>query len=197
MIKFILFDVDGVLLNGQSFSATLEQNYGITQTAVQPFFDDAFPKAILGSHDMKQLLEPFLKEWKWPGTVEDFVSFWFKSDSVINEPLLDYIMALTASGTACYLATNQEKYRTAYLLDSLGFGDIFDGSFVSSQMGVKKPDAAFFEKVIAQLAPQDPAEILFWDDRLENVTAAKAVGIQAEMYSEFAVFDTKMQELLG
>jgi len=34
-----------------------------------------------------------------------------------------------------YLATNQEKYRTAYLLDQMGFGRQFDGIFSSAYVG--------------------------------------------------------------
>ncbi len=197
MIKIVLFDVDGVLLNGEMFGAQLERDYGISNDVLQPFFKGPFPDAIVGQADMKQLLKPYLETWGWKGGVEDFVDYWFKAEHVIDQPLIDYIETLSASGIGCYLATNQEKYRTAYILEKMGFEHIFDGQFVSSEMGVKKPDPAFFERVVQELQPHDAEEILFWDDRLENVEAARASGINAEVYTTFAAFEEQMKELLG
>ena len=50
--------------------------------------------------------------------------------------------------------------------------------FISSEMGVRKPDAEAFEKVSMDLGiPLD--RILFFDDTLHNVEGARAVGMQA------------------
>ena len=197
MINIVLFDVDGVLLNGESFSVPLERDYGISNAMMQPFFKDTLPSSTIGTADMKQQLEPYLKDWKWQGTVDEFVNYWFEAEHVIDEPLVDYVNTLSASGIACYLATNQEKYRTAYILEKIGFQDVFDGQFVSSEMGVKKPDPEFFRLALERLQPHEPADVLFWDDRQENVDAARAAGMQAELYSSFEAFDERMKELLG
>jgi putative hydrolase of the HAD superfamily len=197
MIKIVLFDVDGVLLNGESFSIQLERDFGISKATMQPFFKSSLPASTIGASDMKQDLVPYLKAWGWKGTVDEFVDYWFKAEHVIDEPLIEYVETLSASGIGCYLATNQEKYRIAYILEKMEFEHIFDGQFVSSEMGVKKPDPKYFEQVIEKLQPHDPSEILFWDDRIENVEAARAAGLQAEVYSSFEAFDDQMKELLG
>jgi putative hydrolase of the HAD superfamily len=197
MVKIVLFDVDGVLLNGEMFSVQLERDHGITNAMMQAFFKNVFPDAIVGTTDLKQAIDPYLAGWGWQGSVDEFLEYWFKAEHVIDEPLIAYVNVLSASGVGCYLATNQEKHRTKYLLEKMGFADIFDGQFVSSEMGVKKPDPAFFKQVLQFLQPHAPEEVLFWDDRPENVEAAQAAGLQAELYSNFEAFDARMKELLG
>jgi HAD superfamily hydrolase (TIGR01509 family) len=50
--------------------------------------------------------------------------------------------------------------------------------FVSSEIGLRKPDAEAFLHV-ASAAGVDPKRILFFDDILENVRGAQAVGMMA------------------
>ena len=50
--------------------------------------------------------------------------------------------------------------------------------FVSSSLGVRKPERAAFEKVAKEIGVP-LAEVLFFDDTLENVEGARAAGLQA------------------
>ena len=97
----------------------------------------------------------------------------------------------------CYLATNQEKYRTAYLLDQIGFGRQFDGIFSSAYVGYVKHDTAFFEHVLRELKNVKVQEMLFWDDQPGNVATARAMGLHAELYSDFADFEKRMSSYLN
>ncbi len=193
MIKIFLFDVDGVLLNGQSFTIELEREFGISYDMTQPFFKGPFKEATIGSRDMKEILEPYLKEWNWPKTTDDFIEYWFTKEHSIDQPLVDYAQTLRISGAKCYLATNQERYRTAYILERMGFANLFDGIFVSNELGVKKPDIAFFEKTHQQIPGIAKQEILFWDDSAENIAVASSYGIQAELYTDYDQFIKKME----
>ena len=61
------------------------------------------------------------------------------------------------------------------------FGDIlknFTKVYISSDMGVRKPDAAAFDYVLRDLR-RSAHEILFFDDTQENVDGAKSCGLQA------------------
>jgi putative hydrolase of the HAD superfamily len=57
-------------------------------------------------------------------------------------------------------------------------GAAFDTHFVSHLTGRIKPDAAAFEHVVESL-DCSPASVLFLDDNLLNVDAAKRLGMQA------------------
>jgi putative hydrolase of the HAD superfamily len=53
-----------------------------------------------------------------------------------------------------------------------------DRAFSSHQLGLVKPDAAIFERVVQDLDCA-PEAICFFDDSLRNVNAARAAGLQA------------------
>lgn len=63
--------------------------------------------------------------------------------------------------------------------------DRFSALFLSYLTNRYKPDASTFEFVIGELA-LNPAEILFLDDSLANVTAARSAGINAFQVQGFA-----------
>lgn len=53
---------------------------------------------------------------------------------------------------------------------------------LSGRMGCAKPDPAAFHHCVAGF-PADPHDILFVDDRAENVDAARAVGLRGHVFS--------------
>jgi putative hydrolase of the HAD superfamily len=58
----------------------------------------------------------------------------------------------------------------------------FDVLVWSFQHGLAKPDRAIYERALDQLG-STAGETLFVDDKLENVTAARAVGMKAVQFS--------------
>ncbi len=193
MIKTILFDVDGVLvINQQPFTSYLERDHGIPRENLAPFFGKTFSNFLTGQADLKKELAPYLQQWGWHKSVDEFIQFWFSSEQNTDEPFVEYIQQLRQKGILCYLATNQDQYRTAYILNEMGFAHKFDGIFSSAHIGYMKPQKEFFEQVIHAIAPIHPHEILFWDDRPDNVEAAQQTGIQAEVYTNFVDFQQKM-----
>jgi epoxide hydrolase-like predicted phosphatase len=54
----------------------------------------------------------------------------------------------------------------------------FDSIFVSSDLGLRKPDPAAFT-LVARYTGFEPKEVLFFDDSPENVEGARMVGMQA------------------
>ncbi len=57
----------------------------------------------------------------------------------------------------------------------------FEARLFSCRLRLTKPDPAVYHKVLDHLAAQ-PEEIVFFDDRPENVAAAKAVRIRAYLF---------------
>ncbi len=192
MIKAILFDADGVLLNGEKFSRVLAKEKGLTEETTHEFFKGPFKDTIVGKKDLRDILPPFLAKWNWQGGVDAFLQYWFESEHKIDEALIGYIQELRAKNIMCYVATNQEKNRIEYMLKNMGFADAFDGVFASSHIGHKKPTVQFYEMVVASLKLKKD-QIMFWDDTEKNVDVAKHFGIHAELYTDFENFVTKMQ----
>ncbi|MBB6094260.1 putative hydrolase of the HAD superfamily [Povalibacter uvarum] len=74
--------------------------------------------------------------------------------------------------------SNTNELHWPRVRDEMEIGGAFDHYFVSHLTGRIKPDAAAFEHVVESLQCQ-PAEVLFLDDNLLNVEAARKVGMEA------------------
>jgi putative hydrolase of the HAD superfamily len=63
-------------------------------------------------------------------------------------------------------------------IPSKTMADMVHTAYYSHELGLRKPDPHIYQKVI-DLQNLNPAKTLFFDDRIENITAAQARGIQA------------------
>lgn len=200
-IKVALFDVDGIFLTRREYpSVTFSREYSVPMDLVNEFFMGGFEECKFGRADIRETVAPYLVKWNWQGTVEDFLEYWFKTDSNIVPEALALVDKLRASGIKCFMASRQEKYRMNYIINELdlglkhlqanvrptnpkiGLGKHFDGSFCSCDIGVDKNNPKFFERVMEKLETVRPEEIIFFDDKQENVETAKSVGINAYFY---------------
>lgn len=194
MIKVILFDADGVIVNGERFSVALARDYGISIEKTLPFFNGPFQECVVGNADLKEMISPYLDTWDWNKGVEAFLEYWFTAEHKLNEELINYIQVLRSKGVLCFLATNNEKYRFEYMLEHMGFSNCFDKTYASSHLGAKKPDHDFFVKILHELDGIKKEEIFFVDDDIDNIESAKEFGIHAEIYTTFENFKKKLYE---
>ena len=67
-----------------------------------------------------------------------------------------------------YAVTNGTVAAQEKKLRRSGFDTLFDGIFISDQIGVEKPGREFFEKVFEQIAPVDPSETMIVGDSLTS-----------------------------
>lgn len=191
MIKALLFDADGIIVRSEMFSHQYTKKFGIPVDAMTPFFRGIFQSCLIGEANLKEVVEPYLQKWKWHGTVDEFLNFWFESEHVIDQQLVDAIKKLQHNGIRCFLTTNQEQYRTDYMRYTMGFGELFDGIFSSAEVRNKKPEPDYYEFVLQVLQAQHGIEkndIIYIDDTASHVEGAKAVGIKSYLYTEFDAF---------
>ncbi len=196
MVTALILDADGVLINGESFADALHRNYDVDLAKEKEFFKGPFQDCLVGKADLRTSVAPYLPSFGFTGSVDEFLAFWFTSEHAIDETLVAYVQRLRSKGVRVVLATNQEKYRTDYMLKHMGFAGAFDGIYSSAHMGLKKPDAEFFAKVVDDLGvPKE--RVLFWDDDRQNIDGAQAYGIAAEFYKGYDGFLQKMQGTYG
>lgn len=70
--------------------------------------------------------------------------------------------------------THQAVWSTRFATE-LG---LFTTTFVSSDIGQRKPDAAAYDAVVSRIG-SSPGKVLFFDDSAENVVGALEAGLQA------------------
>lgn len=102
-----------------------------------------------------------------------------------------------ASVVPLYGLTNTNPTHAAHW--SARFGaelDAFTAVFVSSEIGLRKPDAEVFEHVAASTGvPLD--RIHFFDDSVPNVDGARAAGMPATLVTSYEQFAIDVRALVG
>lgn len=197
MITTALFDIDGVITKKRTefHSKRYVREHHAPDKEVKAFFVEEFPACLVGEADLKEVLVPYLKKWAWKGSVEDFLTYWFTSEPGIDDRVVSVMETLRDSNIECYLASEQEKYRAAYLLRLDGLVDKVDGAFFTSILGARKATSSFYQKILQRLGVP-PEEVIFWDDDEANITAAREVGITAYFYTDFDEFKKQAADLL-
>jgi putative hydrolase of the HAD superfamily len=183
MPQAVIFDADGVIVRPKSwFFVAAEQVYGIPKEAFLEFAHTDLKRCTRGELELVEVLPSYLARWRVTVSPQELVQAWLEHEHHLDQKLLGQIQTIRQSGTPCYLATNQERNRAKYMKHQMGLEAMLDGVFVSSELGTRKPEAAFYQKVQNALKLK-PNEILFWDDSQENVKAALECGWQARVFT--------------
>ncbi|HEX9058321.1 MAG TPA: HAD family phosphatase [Ktedonobacterales bacterium] len=109
------------------------------------------------------------------------VAFWDIYMGYPNEELIAFFRAL------------RPRYRTAILTNSFvgareheearyGFTSMVDVAIYSHEEGVRKPDPRMYA-IASERVGFPPTEIVFLDDRAENIDAARACGLQGVLFT--------------
>lgn len=89
----------------------------------------------------------------------------------------DALAMLRKKGCRLWLLSNAQEMFTRYELNHLGLTEAFDGIYLSSCFGCRKPDARFFQALLKE-QKLDPANcLMIGNDRETDIAGAKAAGI--------------------
>jgi putative hydrolase of the HAD superfamily len=197
MIKVIIFDADGVVINSpKRFSVRFSEEYNIALETVLEFFTKEFDNCVLGKADLKERIAPYLKKWDWKGNIDDFLKYWFGSEHALDSRVLNKVKELSDSGIKCFVATNQEKYRSEYIWNVMGLKDYFEKFYTSSELGFKKPSHEFYEYILKDL-DINSKEVFFIDDDEDNIKGAEEMKIKSHLYKNFEDFEKTLAEVLN
>jgi len=187
MIKYILFDIDGVLIpsNTTLFSEKYSDEHNIAVEVIVDFINNQGRLCKLGKADLLEELKIVKHKWNWAKSAEELLAYWINTEYLQNKKLIDIIQTLRKSGIKCYLASDNEKYRAAQLLQALEVNTNFDGYFFSYNLGHTKAEEEYFEVILLKLGINDPSEVMICDDSKRNLTVASTVGLKTFLYEGF------------
>ncbi|HTL39477.1 MAG TPA: HAD family hydrolase [Methylomirabilota bacterium] len=195
MIKIILFDGDGVIINKPMlFSQHLSNDYNVPMDLILPFFAGEFQDCLVGKADLKEVVKPYLSKWGWIKSVDELLAYWFNNENYIDKRIAGVISKIRKEGIKCYLHSNQEKYRTDFMKKQMKIDAMVDGVFSSAYLGVKKPQAEFWQQAFDKIQPVKKSEVLVWDDDEENIASAAKFGFNAELYKDYSSFNQVMSK---
>lgn len=148
-------------------------------TDVETFLAEAFEAerpALVGRASWLEVLPRLLERWGLAHLHDRALEVWLTIEPQADVRAL--VTQLRAAGVAGYLATNQTEHRGRHMAEHLGYDTLLDGAFWSYELGVAKPDPAYFAAVVDRIG-LEPGEVLLVDDSLRNVEAARSVGLVA------------------
>ncbi|MDB5091870.1 MAG: putative Haloacid dehalogenase-like hydrolase, partial [Mucilaginibacter sp.] len=89
------------------------------------------------------------------------------------------LLAAAAKRFPLYAFSNTNNAHSNHILEHFAdILEIFDEIFLSSRIGHRKPDREAYEHVVQAIGVR-PAEVLFFDDVIENVYGAQRAGLRA------------------
>jgi len=176
--QVLLLDVDGVLIE-------------LPAAPVRAFFADGFQSASTGKSSVLEHLPTLMQAVGREGSPEEFYREWLEYENRPNRDMLAATADLRSAGWGVYLATNQEQLRVQHLMTESGLDAVTDGHFASYAVGHRKPSGDYYAAVTATLGVA-PEQIVFWDDSIENVEAARAAGWSAHLFTSAADFRRRM-----
>lgn len=115
----------------------------------------------------------------------DEIRMWFDNWIDMAQPRIEGSIALLrtlrAKGVPVFALTNFGIHSFAYAETQYDFLSEFDRRYVSGHMGVIKPDPRIYEMVEKDCG-HAPGEILFTDDRYDNIAVAHARGWRTHLF---------------
>jgi putative hydrolase of the HAD superfamily len=102
--------------------------------------------------------------------------------TTVNPAMLAWQLELKQRGLRTAILSNMGDNVLENMMREFDWLDRFDVLVWSFQLRMAKPDPAIYRHVLKELGTR-PEETLFLDDKLVNVEAAQALGMQAILFS--------------
>lgn len=186
MIKLIIFDIGGVLIEESSRTPmydNIAKYMGISEDAFEHARKPYWELATIGELSLKQLYELVLKKLNIHKKAEDVVKKhleeYGKIECVRNKDIIRMIEELNINYDVVAL-TNTEKEIGEYNRKH-GLFEFFERAFVSTELQMKKPDAEIYQAVLHACSAL-PEQAIFIDDKESYVAGAKTVGMHGIVY---------------
>ncbi|MBQ3911343.1 MAG: YjjG family noncanonical pyrimidine nucleotidase [Lachnospiraceae bacterium] len=201
MIKTVLWDVDGTLLdfNAAERAAirTLFAEFGLGECSEEmlaryskiniSFWERLERNEITKPEVLRGRFEQFFGEYgidvslavpfneRYQMTLGDTIVFLDNSAEIVKSLMGKVRQYVVSNGT---VAAQTKK------LDRSKLGGMMDGIFLSEKLGVEKPNRAFFDRVFDEIGPCDLAEVLIVGDSLtSDIRGGMNAGIRTCWYN--------------
>ncbi|MBE6529665.1 MAG: noncanonical pyrimidine nucleotidase, YjjG family [Ruminococcaceae bacterium] len=200
MLKVLLWDVDGTLLNFREAEKIGIRNgfarLGLGECTEEMLADySAVNRRHWEMLERGELTKAQVLEGRF---VEFFTKYGIRTDCIaefnrgyqidlgetvcFQDGALETLQAL-APTVRQYAVTNGTKIAQEKKLEKSGLNKILDGAFISEDVGAEKPSAAFFEAVWKTIGKFDPDEIMIIGDSLtSDIRGGNNVGIHTCWY---------------
>jgi HAD superfamily hydrolase (TIGR01509 family) len=126
------------------------------------------------------------------GNLEQFRSFFADIFTAI-EPMVQLHEQLRRDGMPTFIFSNTNEIAVAHIRQRFPFFNTFDGYILSYEHDAMKPDPRLYE-VVERVTGRRGSDLLYLDDRLENIQAGTARGWQTILHEDPARTELAMRK---
>jgi epoxide hydrolase-like predicted phosphatase len=181
MIKAIIFDIGGVVINDDflSYAGRFEEKAGMSKEQIY--------RAILGSPEWRLYFKGKISEekvWKAikskylpPDVAEEIRKTW--KGILVPIPSTIELIRKLKSRYKIYAISNVDKDTSSYAVKKYGeIYSLFGNHVFSFQAGMAKPDKGIYRHALKKFKLK-PEECIYIDNQPENIPPARELGIEA------------------
>lgn len=185
MIKAIIFDFFGVVCSDEYWQFVKADRQ--TDSVFREYADEVNS----GEIDWKAFVEKIAAVTK---TSAEEVGKMYESEHI--DPRIVALIDSLRGKYKTALLTNAHHDFIDEILKKNHLRGLFDGVFVSSRLGVVKPDPRIFGHALNSLGIE-PMEAVYIDDMERHVSSAAEVGMRAILYKDFAQMKRDLDKILA
>jgi HAD superfamily hydrolase (TIGR01509 family) len=183
-IKLITFDLGNVLVKVDHLEFC-RRLASLTQGAAEDVFDYVFNSTLEPGYDTgkitsQEFYQQIVAHFNVSLEFERFARWWNSLFSPM--PGMAEVVARLARGYPLFLLSNTNALHFDYIQENYPLLNNFSHFVLSYQVGSRKPEPGIYASLLRQ-AGMPPENILFIDDKMPFVTAARAQGIRAWQFT--------------
>nr|WP_314833321.1 HAD family phosphatase [uncultured Oribacterium sp.] len=183
MIKGVIFDIDGTLLDSmplwnnlgerylQKLGFTEEETEGLSQRiSAMPFVE--------GIRYIKKAYTLNLAEERIREQLQEMIAGAYRDEIALKAGAKEYLQFLKERGIPCILATAGDVFLATAALKRLKVWKEFQGLLLCEEFNTSKREAKIYQLAMERLSLSRPEEVLVCEDMLHAIKSAKQAGFQ-------------------
>ena len=183
MIKGVIFDIDGTLLDSmplwnnlgerylQKLGFTEEETEGLSQRiSTMPFAE--------GIHYIKKEYSLDIAEERIREQLQEMIAGAYRDEIALKAGAKEYLQFLKERGIPCILATAGDASLATAALKRLKVWEEFQGLLLCEEFNTSKREAKIYFLAMERLSLSRPEEVLVFEDVLHAIKSAKQAGFQ-------------------
>ena len=182
-IKFVVFDVGGVLVELRGGSILMNWTHPVYSTEAELhkawILSESVRQFERGELSAETFAAQLVKEFLLPASPAEFLEEFVRWPNGLF-PGAKEMLSTVKKGYSIACLSNTNVLHWLNQKDADYLNSIFDTMFLSYEMGMVKPDRDIYDEMIKQLQC-DPDEVLFIDDNQVNIDGARHAGVIAHL----------------
>ena len=178
MIKGVVFDNGGVFISGDRFvSENMCKVFGISMQRLSDILTQVLPDFQRGAISHEEFWQRFHKVsgLRLPPNYLDLWTTDFHKESHVSDDMLDLIAELKQKNIPIIMHSNTIPPHAEFMW-KVGVFKQFDVVFNSCDMGERKPDPAFYDKLFTKVKAK-PEELIYIEDNPQFMEYQREIGL--------------------